>query len=485
LERELLPESFVKPEMEFWHVPGLAISVRKEGKTVLSRGYGFSDVEAGTPVTPETQFGIASCSKSFTSAIIAMLVDEGLVGYDTPVVDYLPDFRLYDPVATAQVTLRDMLCHRTGLGGHDSMWPDTISRAEFMRRLRYLKPSAPFRSKPQYSNVMYTVIGHIAERLTGKSWEELVRERILEPLAMGRTNCSLEEMKHTPNHAEPYLYRNGKLERLAMWNVDLAGPAASVNSTVEDLSKWLEFHLRGGVTPDGKRLISEANMREMHTAQVAYDTVPWEFPEVSSHGGYGMAWVVEQYRGLPLQSHLGEIEGYCALEAFLPQQKISIAMLMNRHKPCVPIIYTLLYTLIDRMLGFPEVDWTARIHPEKDHYTNFYYDWDLNLMPEPPVPGTCPSHPMEAYAGVYHSDGYGNVRVLNRGGTLFLQYKDRTLPLEHFHYDIFRVREMKEDTLIITMPLAFQTGILSGSIDSLLLRLEPMVDDIVFRRAAE
>lgn len=176
--KEILNDAFVKREMEYWNIPGLAVGVIKDGDILLEKGYGYRNLETKEPMTPYTLQGIASCSKSFTSAVLASLVDEGILDYDQPVSEYIPDFALMDPVATKEATIRDMLYHRTGLAGHDGMWPlKGVSREEYMHRLRYLQPNKPFRSTTQYSNVIYNLLGCIAERVTQKTWEELVEER--------------------------------------------------------------------------------------------------------------------------------------------------------------------------------------------------------------------------------------------------------------------------------------------------------------------
>jgi len=478
---DFITKDFIEDEMKFWLVPGMAVSVFKDGEVLLSEGYGYKDVESKSPVTSKTQFGIASCSKSFTSTIIAMLVDEGILDYDKPIREFIPEFRMYDEAATEQICLRDMLCHRTGLAAHDALWVDTITRADLFHRLRYLKPSAPIRTVTQYNNTIYTLIGHIAEKVTGKTWEELVYERIFKPLGMTNSNCSVEDMKKSSDFATPYWDYDGEVKRVENWNVDLGAPAAGINSCVEDMAKWVDFHINNGKV-NGNRLVSEQNMREMHTSQSTFLAWPWNFKEVLPVASYGMAWFIDQYRGYNLVFHTGEIEGYCSIEAFIPSEKLGVVMLMNLHKPCVPIINTLLYTIFDSILGLTPIDWSARFRSEKGKFGLMYYHWDCNLLSDPPVAGTKLAHEPADYVGKYFNAGYGDFQVLYDGEGFSAIYRGVKQPMEHYHYETMKVPNIKQDTILITAPLTFITDPYTGKVNSLKIDLEPTVDPIVFDR---
>lgn len=476
-----MESEFVEREMEYWKVPGLAAAVVKDGEIALG-GWGVKDAEAGGPVSEHTRFGIASCSKSMTSALIAMLVDEGLLDYDEPVRTYIPDFCLGDPVAAEQVTLRDILCHRTGLGGHDGVWPGTVSRAEFTRRLRYLQPNVPFRSMAQYSNTMYTAAGHVAECVTGKSWEELIRKRIFAPLSMAESCCTMAEFLASEDRAQPHYIRKLKPVPVAPWNVDLAGPAASVSSTAADMVKWLGLHIGGG-SWNGRRLISPGTFREMHRPHVYLPDSAENLPGFSSCDLYALGWRTGHYRGFEIQKHMGKIEGFSSIQAYLPEKKLGAVFLVNLHILCVPFLHTLLYTAFDRLLGMPSVDWSAKFHPQGGLTEEMYRRNSIDLLPGKPVPGTRLSHAPEEYAGVYRSEGYGGAEVTVENGVFALRFRDLSgLPMTHYHYDTFRVDGVKEDTLTFSAPLTFLTDPETGAVDSFRFRLEPMVDDIVFRR---
>ena len=477
---------FLPAEMEYWGVPGFSYGVMRDGKVLTQGGFGWRDIEKKLPADEKTLYGIASCSKSFNSCLIAMLVDDGLLDYDTPIRKYVPGFEMYDEFATRDMTLRDMLTHRTGLAPHEAMWPDPSgNKRDLLMRLRYLRPNAPFRTVTQYNNTVYSAVGGVAEIVTGDTWEHLIESRIFQPLGMTSSMLSAHRMYQQPNHAQRYWnWEDGRGPvPVGPWEMDVANGACGVVTNIEDMFKWLTLHLNEGVC-DGRRLVSEKNMREMHHAQAPMHMFPWRFPEVEPDGSYGMAWFIQYYRGRKFVWHTGEIEGFCTLEGFLPDENIAIMLAMNIHKPLnMPILMTSCYTVFDRLLGDPPVDWPARLHPWNGKYDAFYYHWNVDLFQgASPVPGTRPSHPLADYAGDYRHPGYGTYRVEERDGALILHYKDMPIPLEHWHYDVFRANRLKEDTTVLTAPLSFFPEPITGRIDGFAIPIEPTVEPAVFRR---
>lgn len=198
-----------------------------------------------------------------TSAVAAMLVTEGILDYDRPVKEYVPDFRMFDKTAERETTLRDMLCHRTGLAPHDGAWPSPVSSIEFSNRFSYLRPSAPFRSKAQYSNIVYALAGHIMETVTKCSWPEIMEKYLFKPLEMNSTSCQADALVHEENKAQPFQVTGGRLTQLKIWNVDTVAPAASVNTNAEDMCKWLDFLILKGRSRRGEQLISSDVFEEM------------------------------------------------------------------------------------------------------------------------------------------------------------------------------------------------------------------------------
>ncbi|WP_130862339.1 serine hydrolase domain-containing protein [Bacilliculturomica massiliensis] len=510
--RKLIEQNvdLIRREMAYWSVPGLALAVVRDGKEPETAAFGWRDQEAALKAETDTLFGVASCSKSMTAAMIAVLCGQGVLDLDVPVRRYAEELKFYDEEATRSATLRDMLCHRTGLGGHDGVWPDSISRRELAERLRYLRPSAPFRSRFQYSNLVYAMAGYVAERAAGSSWETLMRELIFEPLHMDRTRCTAEELRTDPNHAGPYQMIDGALRRLPVWNVDLAGPAASVSSTAEDMGRWLQFQLEGGRTPEGRQLISEELFAELHRGQIDY-------PDSSGMGEgffpcdrYGLGWASGRYRERRFQKHTGKIDGYSSIQAYLPDEKIGVAVLMNLHSPAVPIFYTLVYTILDQALGLPDVGWAQRFHTAEPPAPDLYRDCELDLTGEIEKivweAEAAQRTGWEDYGGVYENPGYGRltVRCSRKGredggdkdgggkSRLFIDFRDmKDLPAVWLGEDRFRVDGVKEDIYTMKIPLTFfradraEREGRDKAVRGLRFRLEPMVEEIEFIKCGE
>lgn len=484
--RKQLEQSMIR-----WKVPGMAISVVKDGKIVLAEGYGYKDAEGRAAATADTQFSIGSATKSFTSALIAMLADEGILDWDTPVRNYLPDFRMFEDYATNRLTLRDMLSHRTGLPVHDSIWPDhTLDRKGLVQRLRYLEPNTSFRNMFQYNNIMVAAAAYIAESLTGKSWEELVRERLLQPLGMNNTSLNYAEMQTFPDYAFPYIEKDGAVSRIPRyWEIGLIAPAGSINSSVNDMAKWLDFHLKNGKAGE-TQLISEKNMIEMHTPVIAAPVWPWKFKELP-HTLYGMTWFVEPYRGFNMLHHGGELEGFTAMMGLLPDEDIGVMIQINKHKPSLFFIFSVLYRIYDRMLGLDRIDWDQRFFEEKEKIFNteeaeesLVGEWEVSLFEREAIEGTKFTHDPDGYTGVYGHPGYGRIEIFLEGEELYARYKAGTYLLQHYHYDTFKISDIKMDVSSFTMPMTFITDS-NGEITSFTMPLEPSLRPLTFHKKAE
>jgi len=262
--------------LKAWQAPGCAIAIIQGDRVVYQKGYGVKELGKPDPVTTKTVFAIGSTTKAFTTAVIAMLVDEGRMSWDDPVRKYLPDFKLSDPAANQLVTIRDLVSHRTGLSRNDMLWYGSPwSRAEIIDRIGRVALTKPFRSAWQYQNIMFVSAGEAAGAAAGSSWEQLVRQRILDPLQMRSTTLSTWELTAGSDAATPHVKRNGTVQTTGWRNLDNAGPAGSINSNVEDLSTWLRMQMNDGVAPNGTRLISAKNLHETHTPQMAMRPEDW------------------------------------------------------------------------------------------------------------------------------------------------------------------------------------------------------------------
>lgn len=469
----------IESEMNYWKVPGASIAVIKDGKLMQSIGLGLRNAEKNLPVTADTQFGIASCSKSMTSALIAVLVDKGVLNYDEPVTTYAPKLIMQD-TAARNMTLRDMLSHMTGFGTHDALWPGNRKRDSMAESLRYIRPCTDFRKTAIYSNVMYALAGYVAECATGESWEDLMQKHIFAPLGMDRTNCSVEEMKIDSDYSLPYRIKNLKFSALDLWNVDLAGPAASVNSTANDMARWLMMHISGGRKTDGTVLIQTDTFKEMHSVQS-------NFEDSIGHGDgfyeccdYSMGWRRGFYKGHAFHKHTGKIEGYSSIQSFLPDDGVGVVILTNLHSPTVPFMYSSLYTILDEILGEEPENWTGKFHGEELPKEEDYNDCDLNFLTEEQITGTQPSLPLKSYEGIYHDDGYGNMKIIYENDHIYMCYRDMNICLKHYHNDVFRADGVLEDIYTISLPVSFETE--NGSVKSVAVRFEPMVTDIIFTK---
>lgn len=469
--------SLIRQMMDYYSIPGMALGIITPGK-VHTEGFGIRD-GAGHLFLPDTISGIGSCSKSMTAFAVMKLAEKGLLDIDEPVASYIPGFALWDEAASRQVTLRDMLCHRTGVGGHDGAWPDnSISRVDYLKRLKYLEPNAPFRSLAQYSNVMYAAIGGIMEAVSGKKWETLLREEIFEPLGMDRTFCLMDEAASDENCAMPFRWNRG-LHEIPRWNIDQAGPCGSVMSSAEDMVKWISLHMEGG-KKEGAYLLSPSDFMEMHRPQILMD---YPYVRGGRSLGYGFGWRVMEYHGALVQQHTGKIEGYSAFQFYIPSLSSGAVYLQNLHAPDNPLIFALQGFLLDAFLGREEEDWygmyteKGKSHAPEDMYHHLEFD----CLPKSSARGPL-SHETKDYRGTYFHPGYGTFRVTEREGRFYLQEREvKDRPMTHLYYDTFSVDNVKEDTDLYRLPLTFYADD-AGDIAGFHLLMEPKVHPLCFKK---
>ncbi len=480
-------DAWVEEMMAEWLVPALGVSVVYEGEVVLSKGYGERDRQAELAADADTLFAIGSNSKSFTATILGMLVDEGKLDWDTPVREYMPDFRMHDPVATAGMTARDLVSHTSGLPRHDALWyASGLSRDELYDRLRYLEPSKPFRSTFQYQNLMFMTAGVLAERITGKTWEELVRERIFEPLGMKRSNFSVEDMAADANHAKAYNDKDRVIFEIPFRNIDEIGPAGSINSSAAMMARYVQFHLDHGKVGE-EQLLSEANARTMQSPQMVMTgpiAATMSDPELGTPS-YGLGLMVSSYRGRPHVRHGGGIDGFISAMEWLPQDKIGVVVLSNTSgSGTVPQL--VVRNVFDRLLGMEPVDWAGRARKQRKEAEEMAAKAEADAEADRKK-NTRPSHALADYVGSFEHPGYGRVDIALDGEQLKLQVHGMTAALEHHHYDIFTTPDDITDptsVAIASTKVRFDYND-TGDIDRAMIRLEPAVPAIVFERVAE
>lgn len=473
-------DAYVERAVADWEVPGLAVSVVVDGKTVFARGYGVLELGTGAPVDAETLFAAGSTTKAFTAASVALLVDEGKVDWDDPVIEHLPWFRVEDPVLTREITVRDLLTHRSGLGNADYFWygsaGDPAELRGMVERLRHLPTEYSPRSGFVYQNLLYGTAGLLAAEVSGTPWGELVESRLLEPLGMERTTVYLggpDGAERRPNVASPHDLVDGDLTVIDNASVDSVGPAGSIWSSVDDMGRWLAFLLRGCTTEDGTALLEPATCEELFTPQTIvprdqfYPTAELTHPHWTT---YGLAWFQHDYRGEKVDFHTGSIDGMVAIAGLLREHGIGIYVLANRDH--AELRHALMYRLFDLALGVDEPrDWSAEL---EDFYERRAQEAQERQAARERIEGTSPQLPLEEYAGTYSDPLYGTVRVhLDDDGTLRAAYGESTGELAHWHHDVFGLHWDRRWRG--TLPVVFVLGV-SGQIE----RLE--IGDWVFPR---
>jgi CubicO group peptidase (beta-lactamase class C family) len=477
-------DELVAKAMAEWKVPGLAVGVVKDGKVVIARGYGYRDVARKLPVTADTLMAIGSNSKSFTTTLMGMLSDAGKLDWNAPVRNYLPDFQLQDDVATRLMTPTDLVTHRSGLPRHDALWfGRSFTRADLYSRLRFLEPSATFRQRYQYNNLMFMTAGVLLERVTAKAWDDLVRERLFQPLGMTRSNTSVRDLPASDDASLPYVVVKGEPAPVPYRNIDAVAPAGAINSSVREMLTYIQMHLELG-THGGKPIISKAfalRMQSPHSAPaVNTDPDAPRYPELGP-GGYGLGVNVDSYRGHTIVAHGGGIDGFISSMSWMPSDRVGVVVLSNLSgiNPVPTIVMRRVY---DEVLGLPPVDWMGRQKEQQARAEARQKETAAREQAER-VTGTSPSHALPDYAGTYEHRAYGTVRIGLEKDVLTLTVDGFILPLRHHHYDIFVAQPAATPGPLANMRVTFTYGS-NGRINALSMPLEPAVSPIVFARQA-
>jgi len=464
-------ERFVAEQRTLWEVPGCAVGVIRGSEVILGAGFGTKTLGVEQPVSTRTIFPIGSTTKSFTAAAVGTLVDDGLLEWDKPLREYIPEFSMHDPVAGERTTVRDLLSHRSGLPRHEFVWlghPDR-TRADFVRRLRYLPLSADIRQTFQYTNLGYVTVGHLIDVVAGMSWEEFVSTRLLKPLAMDRSNISIAETQAADDTATPHERRDDSIVQIPYRDLAHIGPAGGINSCLDDMLSYVRAHL----APGEEGPISAAAAKEMHAPQI---TIPEDntFPE-STRFGYGLGWLVGQYRGHRIVEHNGGVDGFLTDCMMLPDEGIGIVVLTNYWSPMGTCIA---YRAFDELLGLEPIGWPARMKKLLDAAREARAGARKQSKPAGVGRG---ARPLEAYAGAFEHPGYGRFSVSVADGRLVPSFGTLDLSLTHTRYDVFELawHELAEQD--IRFPVTFTSGP-DGDIDALTIPLEDAADPIRFDR---
>lgn len=481
-------DGWVEQVMADWNAVGAAVAAVHLERGEFTRGYGYRNLEKRFPMTAETVMPIGSVTKSFTAVVLAQLVDEGKLGWDDAVRRHLPDFQLRDEYAAENMRVRDLLTHVSGLPRHDRMWAGrAFSRREIYARLRFLEPSATFRGRVQYQNLMYMAAGHLAERITGQTWDDLIRARIFAPLGMARATTTVKDIESLGDVSEGYRVHEGRPRRLPLANLDHIAPAGAINASVAEMVPYLRARMAMG--RDARwRLASEENEAFMQSGHVVWGAPPQRraYAEIGAPN-YGIALFVRHYRGHRLVHHGGEIGGFRAEIAWLPDDGAGAVVLTNSNGEARVVKTIILRRLLDELLGLDPIDWNAREHAEEAEERPLREAAHKEMegkLKTAQVADAPPTHPLGAYAGRYTNPAYGALEIGRSGEQLDLTLGESRARLEHYHFNMFRPTddgtfEGKRLRGGLGGFVRFEIGG-GGGIDGLSIPLEPAVSDIEF-----
>jgi len=462
-------DAFVARSMKTFGVPGLAIAIVKDGKVVMSKGYGVRKMGESAPVDENTLFGIGSNTKAFTTAALASLVDEGKISWDDRVYELLPGFAMYDPYVSHEMTIRDLLTHRSGMGlgeGDLLFWPhSTYKREEIIYKLRFMKPATSFRSKYAYDNLLYIAAGQIILAVTGKSWEEYVTEKILKPLGMKTTTLSNAHFPADADVAWPHSKIGGPLRPIDFVELDNAAPAGSINSSVAEMSRWLMLQLNRGKFPDtDAHLFSEQRSREMWSAETILPIRERKGALAKlapKFAAYGLGWGLRDYQGRKLVGHTGGVAGFVSRVMLVPEEKLGGVILTNAEADAA--FDAILFRVLDGYFGGGDTDWIGVLH-DAEESSQTEAEEEVKKRAAGRVSNSRPSLALEKYAGKYEDAWYGpaNIRMENGKLVFSLQHTPTAIgELEHWQYDTFKThwRDRTVEDAFVTFSLNANGGI--------------------------
>jgi CubicO group peptidase (beta-lactamase class C family) len=475
-------DAYVASSMKTFDVPGIAVAIVKDGKILVAKGYGVRKLGEPTPVDELTMFGIGSNTKAFTTAALATLVDEGKLSWDDPVYQRLPGFVMYDPYVSHEMTIRDLLTHRSGMGlgeGDLLFWPhSTYTREEIIYKLRFMKPASSFRSHYAYDNLLYMTAGQIIPAVTGASWDDYIRQHIFAPLGMAHSNVSNANIEPGDNVAYPHSLMDGKLQVIHFEVLDNAGPAGAINSSAADMAKWVQLQLNHGKFTDRDgHLFTEQRSKEMWSPQTILPTGDPPPPLAglrANFADYALGWGLRDYHGRKLVGHTGGVAGFVSRVMLAPEENLGVVVLTNAEEDGA--FDSILYHVLDYYFHLPPTDWISAFKSLKDTEEKDAAE-AMKKAEASRAADSRPSLPLEKYAGVYNDAWYGPITIRTKNGALVITF-DHTPTmigdLQPWQHDTFKAHW--RDRLIED---AFVTFALNpdGTIDSAkMAAVSPLAD---------
>ncbi|SFB31539.1 serine hydrolase [Algoriphagus aquimarinus] len=467
---------------------GFSVAIVKGDEILYAKGFGYRDLDNKLKADENTLYAIGSSSKAFTVALLGIMEEErGLKFNDSP-KKYLPDLKFYNDELNNQVTILDMISHRTGLPRHDISWYlfPTEDKDSLLSRVKYQEPFTGVREQWYYNNFMYLAQGLITEKLTGKSWEDNIKERFFIPLNMATSNVTIEELQNHSNISKGYVLEEFETNKITpYYNIAAISPAGSINSSVKEMTNWLKIWLNEGALNNIQVLPKAYVEKAINPLMlVGGGIADKQFPDQHLNS-YGYAWFTSSYKGHYRLEHGGNIDGFSANVSLFPADKIGIVILSNQDGSSLP---TLARNMIsDEILGLEKTDWvgyyTEKLDKAKEQQKESKTEKKSNT-----VPNTSPSHGLAEYTGKYNHPGYGTFNIVSTNDSLWAQFPRERMYLKHTHYDVFEpfmVKENKVDTLSgLGINFNFRSNDL-GDIESANLKVEPTLDPITFKRSPE
>jgi len=436
-------ENYYAASLSEWNVPGMAVAIVTKDSVLFAKGFGVTDIETKNPVDQNTLFALASNTKAFTASALAMLVDQGKIKWDEKVTDYLPWFKLYDPYVTNAFTIKDLLCHRSGLEtfSGDLIWyGSTYTRKEVVGRAQYLEPVYGFREHFGYSNILFIAAGEIIQAVTGQSWDDFVTHNILKPLEMNRSILHVSELNNTTNIAQPHAMLEGKPVKIPWLDWNNMAPAGALISSVLDMSKWLQLNLGKGIYHTDT-LISVTRMLDLQRANTLINVsegATLMFP-TTHFKAYGMGWSLMDYLGRKIVSHNGGYDGMISQTVFIPEENIGFVIVTNAN---ASLYYPMMYKTLDVLLANTEKkDWSKLIL-ERVKKNETDAQTVIKIAENKRNKESKPSLSIDSYTGYYGCKLYDSVHVYQENGKLALQFT-RTAGLHslltHWQYDTYQL----------------------------------------------
>jgi len=466
--------------LEITKSAGFAVAVVKGNEIIYSKGFGYRDYENKIPVDNNTLFAIGSSTKAFTSSILGQLRKEDKLSFDESPIKYVPDLKFFNDEMNNSIVIKDLMSHRTGLPRHDWSWYvfPTYDKDSLMRRIEFQEPFTGVRKQWYYNNFMFLTQGVIAERITGKSWEENMYERLLKPLKMTRSNLSIKELRKADNVALGYEIVDEKISNMDYYRIAGMSPAGSMNSSVNEMSNWLMTWLNKGKF-EGNEIIPEAYINEAMSSQMVINgALPDdEFPDIHM-ATYGYGWMLSSYKGHYRVEHGGNIDGFSADVIFFPSDSIGIVVLANQNGSSVPSLVR--NTIADRLINVERTDWIKRYEDRKAEQE----DVEVESEDAPTQKKQAPQHQPKDFTGFYENLGYGQFEIIVENDSLFAVLPLWKLYLEHKHFDIYNSYKVTDEGIDISDEgLAFNFQIDNeGEIYNLKLKIEPTLQPLEFIR---